>query len=265
MMPDCFDNTMQSQNIVAITFDTDWAPDWCIQVCFELCMQLNVTATFFMTNTSHILPILKDNKFELGIHPNFLLGSSHCYNQKKSKYLPSYKEVLEHCFQIVPDASSMRAHTLYRDSRLYVYIEEHVLSLKNDVSTFLPGHRGLQPVPIMFSHNGRSLLHFTCTWEDDIAILNPQKWLKPNFDNMVPGVYIFNFHPVHIVLNSCSPEQYTRLRQLCPIYEVTQKDCFRFMNTKAFGVRDFFEALVSSLEHEPLTIEAIGQEFRKKI
>lgn len=261
MLTDCFNNPVQMQQAIAITFDTDWAPDWCIALCFELCIKLNITATFFVTNASPILQKIASNKqFELGIHPNFLVN----HNTTKDCTL-FYKEILEPYFQIVPTAKSIRSHSLYHNSRLFVYIEEHAPSICNEVSTFLPGHIGLQPIPIQFSPHGRPLLHFSCIWEDDIAIIDPQRWLLPTFNNTFTGVYIFNFHPIHIVLNSCSPKQYSNLRKLHRITDITPQDCNSFINTTKFGVKDYFERLIQSLSSPPppQTIAAISQNYLK--
>lgn len=266
MLTDCFNNPIRMQNAIVITFDTDWAPDWCIALCFELCLQFDITATFFVTNTSPILKkIASNDRFELGIHPNFLVN----HNIKKDNTL-FYQNILKSYLQIVPEAKSIRSHSLYRDSRLFVYIEEQVPSICNEVSTFLPGHIGLQPVPIRFSPHGRSLLHFSCIWEDDIAILEPQRWLTPLFNNTLPGVYIFNFHPIHIALNSCSPEQYSNLRKFHNIPDVTPEDCNKFANKTHFGIKDYFERLIESVMTSspppPFgTITSISQNYLKEM
>ncbi len=63
----------------AITLDVDWAPDFMIDAAAQALVDREVKATWFVTHASPAVERLREHPdlFELGIHPNFLAGSSH--------------------------------------------------------------------------------------------------------------------------------------------------------------------------------------------
>ena len=90
---------------LAITLDIDWAPDHVIDRIAAQLIDARVRATWFVTHQSPAIDRLRarPDLFELGIHPNFL-------NQSTHGETPA--EVLAHCMALVPDARSMRTHSL---------------------------------------------------------------------------------------------------------------------------------------------------------
>ena len=62
-----------------ITFDIDWAPDFMIQNIMDQLEAAGVKSTWFITNDTPALERMRQfpDLYELGIHPNFLPGSSH--------------------------------------------------------------------------------------------------------------------------------------------------------------------------------------------
>src|ERR1035441_3475149 len=82
---------------IAISMDVDWAPDFAIDFVAERLIASRVRATWFVTHRSPAIERLRQHRdlFELGIHPNFLPGSSHG---------DSPAAVLQHCMGLVQDA-----------------------------------------------------------------------------------------------------------------------------------------------------------------
>src|SRR5207244_3974947 len=80
-------------------------------VVAEQLMASQVRATWFVTHMSPAISRLRRNPelFELGIHPNFLPGSTHG---------DTPDAVLRHCRALVPDAVSMRTHCLVQSTLL---------------------------------------------------------------------------------------------------------------------------------------------------
>ncbi len=189
-------------NSIVLTLDIDWAPDFMIDFAAEQLISHNVKATWFITHDSPAVKRLGDYPylFELGIHPNFLPGSTHGQTPE---------EVLSHCMQLVPDAVSMRTHALIQSSPLLAQIMKET-SIKRDVSLFLPYHPNLQPVSYWWE--GRHLLRIPYFWEDDVEMQQPEpNW---HFDSrFCGGVKIFDFHPVHVYLNSKNMMPYETLKQ----------------------------------------------------
>lgn len=195
-------------NGAGLTFDVDWAPDCVIDHVAEELRRSGVPATWFVTHATAAIERLRDvpELFELGIHPNFLPGSSHG---------TTASEVLRYCMSLVPDARSMRTHSLVQSSPLLgQVVRETPISV--DVSLFLPRHRGLHPVKMPFGD--RSLVRIPFFWEDDIEMTSTEpEWdpLGAYDDNS--GFRILNFHPIHIYLNSTTMAAYQSLKAATPI------------------------------------------------
>jgi hypothetical protein len=70
---------MRTPQRVLLTLDIDWAPDAAIDFVAEILVSRGVKATWFVTHDSPGVRRLRarPDLFELGIHPNFLPGSSH--------------------------------------------------------------------------------------------------------------------------------------------------------------------------------------------
>ena len=194
---------------IAITLDIDWAPDHVIDRVAEQLVAANVRATWFVTHASPAVDRLRQHPalFELGIHPNFLPGSTHG---------STAADVIDHCMTLVPDARSMRTHSLVQSTVLLETIMART-PVETDVSLFLPGHRGLARVvqPL----RARPLTRLPFWWEDDFEMYCPvSDWqLAARCANAEPGLCILNFHPIHVALNSPSLDGYEALKRVAPV------------------------------------------------
>jgi hypothetical protein len=222
----------------AITLDLDWAPDFMIDAAAQALLDREVRATWFVTHTSPAVERLAEHPdlFELGIHPNFLAGSSHGSTPE---------EVVAHCAALVPGARAVRTHCLLQSTPLH----DALLAGSDvdvDVSLFLPGATGVEPV-VQWSPGGR-LLRLPYVWQDNMEMYAPD----PNWDTEAvldaPGLRIFDFHPVHVWLNSASFEPYERLKASRPLTEVTEEQAFGFRNGGP-GAMTAFLALADALAH----------------
>jgi hypothetical protein len=66
-------------NQYVTTFDMDWASDFMIEETIDVLLQHRIKGTYFITHDFPALAKLQAHPdlFEIGIHPNFLPGSSH--------------------------------------------------------------------------------------------------------------------------------------------------------------------------------------------
>ena len=227
----------------AITFDVDWAPDTAIARCAEICVAAGVPATFFATHPSAVVRELQaDSRFEVGIHPNFLPGSSQG---------GSVVQIIDYCLDLVPDARSMRTHGLVQSSHLLNEIIDHAPQIQNDVSLFLYRHPGLRPVE-WFSPQGNRLIRMPYFWEDDLAAARPD-WSWDGVPEAMPetGLQIFNFHPIHVALNLRSADSYEGLKRSLkgkPLWQATNQEITAFASTKP-GVAHFLEGLLADCKN----------------
>jgi Polysaccharide deacetylase len=228
---------MQTQK--AITFDIDWAPDWTIDLCQRICAAQQTKATFFITHETPILSALQQNDlFELGIHPNFLKNSSHGDNEHA---------ILEHCLQLAPNASAMRTHALVQSSFIFALIADHYPQLTTDVSLLLPHHKNLAVTEIYMGNTNRQLIRIPYFWEDDIAAVWPKHtWAFQAWPH--PGLQIYDFHPIHIALNTDTLDRYNALKQNLGgkhLSELTETDVAPYVNP-GLGARTYLESLLAN-------------------
>ena len=243
----------------ALTFDIDWAPDWVINDCYMICKELGVSATFFVTHQSDMLDVLRsDPEIELGVHPNLMPGTTHGENEHA---------VLEHCMEIVPEAKAMRTHGLYQATNLYSLIADYFPMIETDVSLYLAGHKELHPVDIYCGRMSRRITRLPYFWEDDFqAVIPDNDWKStPKSD----GLRIFDFHPVHVMLNMSNLEDYFSLKKSLGsrnLQEATRNDFSPYVNKLISGAQTFLKHMVADIGADQFTtISSITREYRENI
>ncbi len=222
----------------AVTLDVDWAPDFVVDWVAAQLVERSLPATWFVTHMSPAIERLKDypELFELGIHPNFLPGTTHG---------ESPEVVLDHCTGLVPQATSMRTHGLMQYTGLLGIVMERT-PITADVSIFMPNCENLQPFE--YRWRGRELVRVPYIWEDDFEMgsRDPCWRLQPILERE-GGVRVINFHPIHIYLNSAGSDAYelfksctSRLQDASPA-DVDVHVC------AGKGTRTFFDELTAFL------------------
>jgi hypothetical protein len=191
-------------NDIVLTLDVDWAPDFVIDFVAVRLIEYKVRATWFVTHRSEAIERLRQHPdlFELGIHPNFLSCSTHGSTPE---------EILQHCMTLVPEATSMRTHGLYQSTLLLAQIMIQT-PITTDVSLFLPHTPFLCPVE--YRWGGRDCLRIPYFWEDDFEMeRDPSCWYLSPLLAKGEGLKVFNFHPMHVYLNSANVESYKSLKE----------------------------------------------------
>ena len=119
---------------IFLTLDTDWACDEVLNYVIDIIEEYqNLKVTWFLTNETKVLErLLKNEDFELGIHPNFnrLLEGDLSSEQ-------SQDEVINNMINIVPEAVSVRSHSMMQSSKI---IDVFYKGLKFDCNHFIPYH-----------------------------------------------------------------------------------------------------------------------------
>lgn len=221
------------ENKVFLTFDIDWVVDEVIADTLDLIRQHAASnVTFFVTHDSPLIQDMRsDSNIELGIHPNF----NPLLDNKGDK---NADEVIQDLLSIVPEAVSVRSHSLTQSSLLYVKYQN--TGLQFECSNYLP-YDYLEEVRPWRALNG--LVKVPHTWEDDIAVMNHK--LDVDFSSLLSnrGVIVFDFHPIHIFINTTSIEHYQSAKEVFydPVALRKQRQ------TSEVGVRDKFIELLSKL------------------
>jgi len=245
-------------NKIAITIDVDWTLDEVIAKIAILLIKYTLKATWFVTHNSLEIQKLKKypELFELGMHPNFAENSTQGEN---------FKEIMNFLFKIVPGAKSARMHGLIQSTDLLRRMIEDY-DIRYDVSLFLPRTANIVPHKIFISKN-KSLLRIPYFWEDDEELNRPTPILtiKHSCYHQL-GLKIFNFHPIHIFLNSRDPDDYKKIKRGINYPQVSFKRLGSF-TYEGKGVGSFFEEVLCFISKNNLksyTISDLALESKKE-
>ncbi len=188
-------------NEYVLTFDIDWVSDWAIKQVADVLVEHNVKSTWFITHDSPAIRELIKNErlFEVGIHPNLMAGSTQGATED---------EIFRNLKKIAPDAEVVRTHGLVFSNAI---MKNLILKygIQFDSSVLLFESANIEPHLRYYKETETPMVRLPYFWEDSIEILKP----IPTFDigmtkYHVPGLKIFDFHPVHVVLNTCDLHPY---------------------------------------------------------
>ncbi len=183
-----------------LSIDIDWAHDVVLEDTINLIEQAEVKACFFVTHETPLLARLRANPlFELGLHPNFdpLLGG---------EGTRTARDIVMDLARIAPEAKVLRSHAMTTSGRwLELYREAGVTHLSNYL---MFGDTSIHPFPQL---NGlvEAPVHFA-----DDGLLFQRAMSSVSFDPDTEflasggGLRVYNFHPIHLFLNTESLDRY---------------------------------------------------------
>lgn len=224
-------------NEFLITLDIDWAPDFVVESVASELRARGVRATWFVTHGGAALDSLRAEPglFELGLHPNFLPGSTHGATPL---------EVLSNLLALVPEAVSMRSHAVVQSAPiLRTVIAETPLLV--DSTLFLPDMAHIRPVEQLGA--GRKLLRVPFFWADDHEMeRSPPDWHLARHLG-VEGLKVFLFHPIHLFLNSADFSTYAALKRRAPRLDLLTEAAAREFVNRGEGAMTLFRELADHL------------------
>lgn len=220
------------QNSPFLTFDIDWACDEILADTIDIVESYGVAATWFVTHDTPLLERLRSNPFfELGIHPNFnsLLEGDLSKGANAS-------EVLDRILAVVPEAKCVRSHSMTQSSLLLSLFRQK--GLTHDCNHFIP-ETFWGPLEPWCLWNG--LIKAPYFWEDDVHCLYKS---RIELDELLArqGLRIFDFHPIHVFLNT---EDITRYEKTRPIHSC-HADLLLHRNERVTGARNHLITLLRS-------------------
>lgn len=224
------DKTQSWGQSIFLTLDIDWAHDEVLNDTIDLLESSGIKATWFATHDTKVLERLRVNQnFEIGIHPNFNPLLDGYFSKNKNA-----EEVLERILDIVPAAKSLRSHSMTQNSRLLDLFAEK--GITHESNHFIPFHSRIRTRPWKL-WNG--LCRAPYCWEDDIHIMysrikinenNPLDIAETSGDGVLK---VFDFHPIHIFLNTESMERYESTRSMHQDPKELIKQRFRGYGTRS--------------------------------
>jgi len=240
-------------NDYLITLDVDWAPDWCINYASKILIEKKIKATWFITHDSPAIKKLfkYPDLFELGIHPNF---------QQSSTQGKDPNDVMKTLKAIIPAAVSVRTHGLVQSTSILMMMRDN-FNLLYDTSLLLYNSKEIEP-HVIYTSKTMPLIRIPFFWEDDIEMYNPNPVFSFDCEKYhVDGLKIFNFHPIHIFLNSENMKNYIQ----CKKNLIFQKKKLLPYKNLQNGTGSFFKEIVSFISsdsgNKQHTIAEVGKKW----
>lgn len=239
------ENYMEKE--IFLTFDMDWASDELMEWFYSYCLNMEVKGTLFVTNEFNRLSDMKnEGNFEMGVHPNFnkiLMG-------EETRDL-NVSDVIKQIKAIVSDAVSVRSHALTSSSVIQSLFAKN--SLLYDVNMFYEPNIGDRITPFK---NMFGVTQIPFVFEDDIWFSMKKNkgvdyYLSGNFE----APLIFNFHPIHLYLNTDRTETYDKAKKYYKEYLKLSE----YVNCNCYGARDFFNDLVQKTKGMGYTFKTIKE------
>jgi hypothetical protein len=218
-----------------LTFDVDWAPDWMVDICRQQLNRKKVKGTFFVTHASDIIADLLIDGHAVGIHPNLFAGSSQGN---------TVRAVFDYLLNILPAADMMRTHGLYQSSRFFSEIILNYPQIKTDFSLLTYKSVSVEKTKLLLEDGQIDRVNYN--WEDDVAF-NDYYWEWSSFQPW-SSLHVFDFHPVHVALNSREAASYRRLKDEIgsrPLYSINKSSADKYRNTE-HGTQSLLASVLSS-------------------
>ncbi|PHR69820.1 MAG: hypothetical protein COA66_14165 [Arcobacter sp.] len=216
---------------IFLTFDIDWASDDVLEYTLNILEEYNIKATFFVTHETSILERMRKNpNIELGIHPNFnpLLKGDF-------KYGKNIDEVMQYYKSIVPESVSVRSHALTQNSTYLSLLKKY--NITYECNSYIPKNSNIELKPYL--HWDKILIRVSHFWEDDLHCIYKDSWNVKKYLNY-KGLKVFDFHPIHIYLNTEDLNRYESARNCFQNTDILNKK----MNKDFFGTRNFLERIL---------------------
>jgi hypothetical protein len=224
-----YDQEKIMTNPFAITFDVDWAPDEVLRDLFTILSGYSFPVTLFATHKSGALDDVS-RVYEIGLHPNFNPFFQNAFHL-------SSRALLEELKSWYPQAVGVRCHSRTVSA---VLIDQFIsIGLRYDANQICPYQKGLMP------YTYRGFCRFTDFWQDDVHAIYQRPFILSNIPVESEGMKVFNFHPVHIYLNTESPERYGAAKA----YGQEPHQLIELRNTQTKGTRDLLIELLDYLKH----------------
>ena len=219
------------ENRIFLTIDIEWSKDEVVDYVIDIAEDANIPITWFVTHETKVLDRLRSNPlFELGIHPNFnnLLDGD-------SQEATSASAIVKSIIDIVPEAVSVRSHSLVYGTRLQTLYASH--GLTHDVSLFVPHSTGVRPPNPFRLKDGFVRVSYT---NDDYTNCLEEEFEEVKSLLVSGGATVFGFHPQHIFLNTREISLYEKSKNP----DLKYADLEEMISTDLVGNRVLFEDLL---------------------
>lgn len=138
----------------------------------------------------------------------------------------------------------MRTHGLFQSTNMIIQAARD-FGIGYDCSILLPGTPNIRPH--VFHYDGLSLVRVPHFWQDDVELSIPNPtWDIHDAIHHTPGLKVYDFHPVHVCLNTTSMALYRGLSAQVPLAGWTP-EVVAAQRPAGPGPRDLFDGLLRHL------------------
>lgn len=198
-----------------LTGDVDWASEYCIQSYIDFADNHGIVPTLFVTHPSAAIQRAAElGKVQLGIHPNFLAGSSHGTTPE---------QVLDHVLDLVPYPVAARSHCFFDNSQVATAMAERGIVTDSNICCHLQ-----EDLPVLRHWNG--IRRLPVFFEDDVHWVRGGSWNFADYEATFAssGLKILNFHPFIWALNMPDEGFYAAHRSHIPTLTKDEAEAMRF-------------------------------------
>lgn len=236
---------MFDKPVFVFTTDIDWASEYCIGNLLGAMQERGVVPTAFATHESPTLAKAEaDRLVKVGLHPNFLPGSSHGETRE---------QVVDHIFNLFPNAHCFRSHAMVDDSHISMAMKARNILYDSNLCLYLQSDL----VPL---HHWTGIPRFPMFWADDIHWRRDGEFRLKPYENLFfsPGLKIIGVHPFMFTLNLSDHETYTRLKS--HISTLTEQDAERLMSPGS-GSQTFLFELIDAVHDKGYSFITLDELF----
>lgn len=226
--------------VFAFTLDIDWATEGVIYETVKQFSENKIKCTLFCTHKSDVIANIDTKLFEIALHPNY----NFIFGDKPG----SIEKTFDKLHSIFPQAQGVRAHSGTQSTTLSEFYASK--GMKYESNAISPYCSNLKPFKLW---NGLYRIPFN--WEDDVHYLYGNSFTNCKM-NLRNKYNIFNFHPIHVFLNTEKEERYQRAKEF---YHNTEKLRPYINTTKTKGTKDLLSDLMKYVRKNNITTHKISE------
>jgi hypothetical protein len=229
--------------VLSFTMDMDWAPSQVIEYALHLFEDYSVKCTLFLTN--EVPENIKLNGHEVAVHPNF-------------KNMNLLEETVSNLLNIVPESIGCRSHALFYAWQLLPIYAKYGICYDSSVVMYnMPSifpyklTSSIWELPIFYL----DYIHLWINRETEAA--KETSFKTTSFHLNTDGLKIFDFHPMHIFLNTDTLERYEAAK---PYYHDPDK-LREFMNPESSGtgIRVLLKRILAQATEQAQSIKTLSE------
>jgi Polysaccharide deacetylase len=220
---------------VAFSLDMDWVNDSILAWSLMQFEEAGLPVTIFASHRTSVLRT-ESRHIEIALHPNFFGRDDP-------------KKVVSELKSLYPESKGVRAHGLFEYSNLMdIYIEQGICWDSTQLLYLCPH--------IMPYKHPSGLTGLPIYWEDDDYIDHHPDWILNNIRINSPGIKCFDFHPIHMYLNSISMRQYQNVKKKA--FDLDAIESNRYSGEDK-GVFVFFKTIAAYIKAKKIPVASIGE------